>query len=138
MAEDHPAMIASRASWSCVQRKAKEEWLSLFADSDEICIEDPIGVSPLDPTGKGLRGREAIVRFWESNVAPNTIEIDMRHSFAAGNEAAHLGTLTTTFPGGAQVTIEGIFTYRVDETGKLVSLRGFWELDKAVVTRPAG
>ena len=129
MAEDHPAMIASRASWSAVQRKAKEEWLALFGD--DPCIEDPIGVSPLDPKGRGLRGKEAITRFWDNNVAPNTIEVAMRHSYTAGNEAAHWGMLTTTFPGGAKIVVEGIFTYKVDDEGKLISLRGFWELAQA-------
>jgi ketosteroid isomerase-like protein len=98
MTSEHPAMAASKASWSAVQRKAKREWLALFAD--DACIEDPIGVSPLDPEGKGQRGKEAIEKFWDANIAPNTIEIDMRHSYAAGNEVAHLGILTTTFPNG--------------------------------------
>lgn len=126
MASAHPAMAASRASWSAVHRKAKEEWLALFAE--DACIEDPIGVSPLDPEGKGQRGRQAIEKFWDTNVAPNKIEIDMRHSYAAGNEVAHLGTLTTTFPNGKKAIVEGIFTYKVNDEGKLVSLRGYWSL----------
>ena len=92
MTTEHPAMAASKASWSAVQRKAKQEWLALFAE--DACIEDPIGVSPLDPEGKGQRGKEAIERFWDANIGPNTIEVDMKHSYAAGAEAAHLGTLT--------------------------------------------
>ncbi len=126
MSSEHPAMAASRASWSAVQRKAKQEWLALFAE--DACIEDPIGVSPLDPEGKGHRGKQAIEKFWDGNVAPNTIEIDMRHSYPAGKEVAHLGVLTTTFPNGAKLIVEGIFTYKVNDEGKLVSLRGFWDL----------
>jgi ketosteroid isomerase-like protein len=121
-------MAASRASWSAVHRKAKQEWLALFAE--DACIEDPIGVSPLDPEGRGQRGRQAIEKFWDTNVAPNKIEIDMRHSYAAGNEVAHLGTLTTTFPNGKKAIVEGIFTYEVNGEGKLVSLRGYWSLDE--------
>ncbi len=51
MNEESPAMVAARASWSAVQRKAKEEWLALMAD--DVVFQDPIGVSPLDSTGKG-------------------------------------------------------------------------------------
>ena len=129
MTTEHPAMAASKASWSAVQRKAKQEWLALFAE--DACIEDPIGVSPLDPEGKGQRGKQAIERFWDANIAPNTIEIDMKHSYAAGNEAAHLGTLTTTFPNGSKVIVEGIFTYKLTDEGKLSSLRGYWDLKDA-------
>ena len=111
------------------QRKAKQEWLALFAE--DACIEDPIGASPLDPEGKGHRGKQAIEKFWDTNIGPNTIEIDMRHSYAAGNEAAHLGVLTTTFPNGSKVIVEGIFTYKVNEEGKLSSLRGYWDLKDA-------
>ncbi len=128
MTTEHPAMAASRASWSAVQRSAKQEWLDLFAD--DACIEDPIGVSPLDPEGRGHRGKQAIVAFWDANIGPNTIEVDMQHSFEAGNEAAHLGTLTTTFPDGSSVIVTGIFTYSVNDQGKLLSLRGFWNLAK--------
>ena len=129
MTTEHLAIAASKASWSAVQRKAKEEWLALFAE--DACIEDPIGVSPLDPEGKGQRGKETIERFWDANIAPNTIEIDMRHSYAAGDEAAHLGVLTTTFPNGSKVIVEGIFTYKLNPEGKLSSLRGYWDLKDA-------
>ena len=55
----------------------------------------------------------------------------MKHSYAAGREAAHLGTLTTTFPNGSKVIVEGIFTYELNDEGKLSSLRGYWELKDA-------
>jgi ketosteroid isomerase-like protein len=126
---EHPAIAASRASWSAVQRKAKQEWLALFAE--DACIEDPIGVSPLDPEGKGQRGKAAIERFWDANIGPNRIEIEMRHSFAAGNESAHLGKVTTTFPNGSKVIVECIVTYKLNEEGKLSSLRGYWDLKDA-------
>ena len=129
MTTEHPAMVASRASWSAVQRKAKQEWLALFAE--DACIEDPIGATPLDPEGKGHRGKEAIEKFWDTNIGPNTIQIDMRHSYAAGSEVAHLGILTTTFPNGSKVIVEGIFTYKLNDEGKLSSLRGYWDLKDA-------
>ena len=135
MNAEHPAMIAARSSWSAVQRKAKQEWLDLMAD--DVVIEDPIGVSPIDPTGKGHRGVQAVGAFFDRNIAPNRLEIEASHSFAAGLESAHLLKLATTFPNGTRMIVNGIFTYRVNEAGKLVSLRGYWELADAVVEKPA-
>jgi steroid delta-isomerase len=134
MSEEHPAMIAARGSWSAVQRKAKEEWLALMAD--DVCIEDPIGVSPLDPIGKGHCGKQAVRAFWERSIAPNRIRIDVAHSYCAGAESAHLMTLTTTFPNGASAAVTGIFTYRVNEAGKLTSLRGYWQMSDMKLSPP--
>jgi ketosteroid isomerase-like protein len=135
MSEEHPAMIAARGSWSAVQRKAKEEWLALMAD--DVCIEDPIGVSPLDPVGKGHCGKQAVRAFWDRTIAPNRIQIEVARSFCAGQESAHLMTLTTTFPNGASAEVTGIFSYRVNDTGKLVALRGFWQMSDMKLRPPA-
>ena len=51
--------------------KDKQAWVDNFAD--DALIEDPIGRSPLDPEGKGHRGKEAISRFWDNQIAPNRI-----------------------------------------------------------------
>ena len=135
MSEEHPAMVAARGSWSAVQRKAREEWLELMAD--EICIEDPIGVSPLDPVGKGHCGKQAVRAFWERTIAPNQIRIEVARSFCAGRESAHLMTLTTTVPNGASAEVTGIFSYRVNDAGKLVALRGYWQMSDMKLRPPA-
>ena len=135
MSDEHPAMRAARGSWSAVQRKAREEWLALMAD--DVCIEDPIGVSPLDPIGKGHCGKQAVRAFWERTIAPNRIRIDVARSFCAGQESAHLMTLTTTFPNGAGAIVTGIFTYRVNEAGKLAALRGYWQMSDLRTNPPA-
>jgi steroid delta-isomerase len=136
MPEEVPAMLAAHRSWNAVHAKDKEGWLALMAS--DICIEDPIGVSVLDPVGKGQCGKEAVSAFWDRNIAPSTIGIEAHHSFAAGQESAHLLTLTTTFPNGGSMSVTGIFTYRVNDAGQLVSLRGFWGMGDAQVTPPPG
>ena len=45
-------------------------------------------------------------------------------------------TLTTSFENGVKMTVNGIFTYRVDEQGKLTSLRGYWSLDETEIQQP--
>lgn len=133
MTTEHPARAAARRSMEIVQRKgenAKETWLALFAD--DAVIEDPIGPSPLDPEGRGHRGKEAIAAFWDLAIATVKLRFDIRSSYAAGNEVANVGTITSTTAAGMTVAVEGVFTYRVDAAGKIVALRAYWEFDKLV------
>lgn len=126
MTEDHPAMIAARASWKAAQAADKEAWLGLMAD--DVCVEDPIGVAPTNPTGKGVLGKTDLAAFFDQNIGPNQLTIEARDSRTAGMESAHHLTLSTKFPNGMTARVSGIFTYRVNEAGKLTNLRGFWEM----------
>ena len=124
MEESHPALLAAQSSWRCVQAKDKHAWLELMAD--DVLFEDPIGAGPTNPTGEGIRGKAALSDFFDKNMAPNTIRIETHESFVAGNESAHVMTLTTSFPNGMRMIVHGIFTYAVDEAGLLTNLRGYW------------
>lgn len=126
MNESNPALIASRKSWDCVQNHRKDDWLALMAD--DVVIEDPIGKSMLDKVGLGHRGKEAVGRFWDQNIAPNEIEVTCHRSWTAGSEVAHLLTLKTTMPAGVTVSVESIFTYAVNAEGLIANLRGYWEM----------
>jgi steroid Delta-isomerase len=129
---DHPAQAAGRRSREAAIAKDKDAWLALFAE--DAIVEDPVGPSPFDPEGKGHRGRDAISRFWDLTIAnTDKLEFDFRDAFRCGNEEANVGAIITTF-GGHQITAEGVFTYRVNEEGKLVALRAYWELDRATAT----
>ena len=139
MSEKHPARIAGECSRNAVTRGAREEWLALF--DDDAIVEDPIGVSPLDPTGQGHRGKAAIAAFWDQVIMrlPGTrIEFDYHTQVAVGNECACVGSLTNHFPNGASYRVEGVFVYRVNDAGKLVSLRTYWEHAKGVFRPPEG
>lgn len=133
----HPARTASRRSMDAVSRGAKEEWLALFAEDG--VVEDPVGKSMFDPTGNGHLGRDAIGAFWEMTIANvERFEFDIRDSFAAGNEVANVGTITTFLPGGSRVDTEGVFVYRVNDDGLIVSMRAFWEVERAMATLRQG
>lgn len=132
MADEHPARAASHRSMQAVRAKTKDAWLALFAD--DAVIEDPVGVSPLDPEGRGHRGKAAIAAFWDTNIGPSEIDFDIRHSYACGDECANVGTITTALPNGAKALAEGVFVYRVNAEGKLVSLRAFWEFDRMLAS----
>ena len=131
MTMDHPARLASQRSMEIVQKKgdnAKERWLALFAD--DAIIEDPIGRSPFDPDGQGHRGQAAIAAFWDMAIASVTLKFEIEKSYACGHEVANVGTITSTLPDGKSIDVPGVFTYRVDDEGKIVALRAYWELDK--------
>lgn len=126
MDENHPALVAARSSWRCVQAKDKEGWLALMAD--DVLFEDPIGVSPTNPSGEGIRGKSALSEFYDENMVPNSIRIETNESFVAGDESAHVLTLTTSFPNAMRMIVHGIFTYAVNEAGLLTNLRGYWTI----------
>jgi steroid delta-isomerase len=128
---EHPARRAALLSREYVHTKNREGWLSLYAE-DGI-IEDPIGVSMIDPEGKGHRGPAAREAFWDNFIAPSIIEIDIKDSYAAGDELANLVVLTTTIDAGngkaLQQKVFAVVTYHVNAEGKLLSLRGFWDTE---------
>ena len=129
----HPARIAATRSMDAVSRRSKEDWLALFAD--DAIVEDPVGPSMFDPSGTGHRGREAISAFWDKAIAlPERFEFDIADSFAAGNEVANVGTISAFFPGDTRVDTEGVFVYRVNEAGLIVSLRAYWETERTMAT----
>jgi hypothetical protein len=126
MAEEHPARAAAKRSMDCVHAKKREDWIANFAE--DAFIEDPIGKSLLDPSGQGHRGSKAIAAFWDRVIAPNRVMFNISRSFACGSECANVGTITTLLPNGATSIVDGVFTYRVNDEGKLVSLRAYWEI----------
>jgi ketosteroid isomerase-like protein len=131
----HPARDMAVRSMTAVENGAREEWLSLFAE-DGI-VEDPIGPSSFDPEGKGFRGADGIAAFWDNVISQAPVRFTIRESFAAGNECANVGTVTIELDGGARAVVEGVYTYRLDDAGRIVALRAYWEQDKMRIEGPA-
>ena len=129
-ARSHPARDAAIASINCVQNQDREGWLSLW--HPEGVIQDPVGVSPLDPEGEGHRGIEAITAFYDNVISQGAVRFHIRESFACGSECANVGTITTRGADGSVSRCELVMVYRVDGEGKVLSLRAFWEFDDLV------
>ncbi|WP_407445646.1 nuclear transport factor 2 family protein [Rhodococcus sp. (in: high G+C Gram-positive bacteria)] len=136
MSEEHPARVAARASQTAASGKRKEEWLAVF--SEDACVEDPVGPSGFDPEGKGHTGRDAIAAFYDMTIAnTDKLEFLIDDVLVCGDECVNIGTIRTTMAGNI-IDAEGAFVYRVNGDGKIVSLRAFWEMDRAMKTvRPA-
>lgn len=133
---DHPARTAAIASIRAVEAGDRDAWLALFAE--DATVADPVGFSPLDPAGEGHHGRDAIAAFYDTVIAQAEVCFDLRESYAAGDECANVGTITSTFPDGTAGVVDGVYVYRVDEQGKLVSVRAFWQYDDLRIVPPPG
>ena len=130
----YPARRAAWRSIDAVARGDKQAWLDNFAD--DACVEDPVGKSMIDPTGKGHRGKAAIEAFWDKNIANARPMFCLQSSIACGDECANIGTLMIQFPNGLVTKLYGVFVYRVDEVGKVASLRTYWETGDMQVHPP--
>ena len=130
----HPARDMSLRSMGCSEAGDREAWLALFAD--DAVIEDPIGPSSFDPEGKGHRGKDGIAKFWDDVISKQPVRFTIRASYAAGDECANVGTVTTDLGGGTKAIVEGVFTYRVDDQGRIAAMRAYWEEDKIRIETP--
>ncbi len=127
--EDTPVMAASKESWRCVQTHDREGWLALMAP--DVVVEDPIGEAITNPDGTGVRGKEALAAFYDTNIAINNLTVTCEESFPSSspNEVAHILVLRSEFEGGFTSTVRGIFTYRLNDEGLISNLRGYWNMD---------
>ena len=134
MLSEDAALVAAQTSWKCAMSADKDGWLGLMAD--DICIEDPIGVAPTNPTGEGVQGKEAVSAFFDQNIAKNRLDITTHESFYAGRESAHKLTIAVELENGVKTSVTSIFTYRLNEEGLLTNLRGYWKLSDMTFIQP--
>ena len=125
--DNHPAALANINSFAAVVAKDKQAWLELFAD--DAVVQDPVGVSGLDPTGLGHKGKEAIAGFWDMTIANSTIDFDVKFREPRGDECAVVAALTNRMADGNSLSTEMVVIYKVNEQGKIISLRAFWDYD---------
>jgi steroid Delta-isomerase len=124
-----PALTASQSSWRCVQAHDREGWLALMAD--DVVVEDPIGKSVTNPDGTGVKGKDGVASFYDTNIAANNLTITCEETFPSSDpqEIAHILVLDSKFEGGLTSSVRGVFTYRVNDEGLIASMRGYWNLE---------
>ena len=128
---DHPARRLTQRSYDAVSRKAKDEWLALFAE--DAVVEDPVGPSFFDEAGEGHRGKEAIAAFWDVAIAPvEEFRFTIRDSFANGNACANIGTFSTRMADGTLADTDLIATYRITDNGLIRSMAAHWEVARTM------
>jgi steroid delta-isomerase len=67
----HPAATAALTAMNAVTASDRDTWRSCYAD--DAVLYDPVGGSPLDPQGAGIRGHDALRNFWQQAIAPNQV-----------------------------------------------------------------
>jgi steroid Delta-isomerase len=132
-----PALAASQGSWKAVQSHDREAWLALMAD--DVVIEDPIGEAITNPDGNGVRGKDAVRAFYDTNIATNNLRITCEETFPSSdpNEIAHILILRSEFEGGLSSEVRGVFTYHVNDAGQIAHMRGYWNMDAMKFTQAA-
>lgn len=123
------AFEMSQKSVAAVEAGDREGWIALFAPDG--VVEDPVGPSMFDETGRGHHGPEGIGAFFDAAIAGNQVRFAIRESHAAGDEVANVVTITTTLPDGSKAIIDAVTVYRVAGDGEhLASMRAFWSPDE--------
>ena len=113
------------ASLTAVKNRDRKGWLALF--EEDAVVEDPVGVSALDPTGRGHRGKPAIAKFYDGVITTNKdYDFEIPHAVVCGDEIAALILLQVTGADGRKAAVEAINIYRQSPNGKIASLRSFW------------
>ncbi len=128
MANCYLAQEASRKSGKYVVEGARQAWLDLFAD--DALVQDPVGVSPLDPSGLGHQGKKAIAAFWDMAMPNGIASFEIRESHPAGDSCANVVTLSNKLPDGTVVSTDCVAVYTANDAGKIVSLRAYWDFSK--------
>ena len=91
----------------------------IAALADDVEQEDPVGSAP-------NLGRETLGGWWDGLFnSAQRIEFDAREVFVAGDEAAMVFTIVQHLRDGGTVTIDGVDTFRVDDEGRIASVRGY-------------
>jgi steroid delta-isomerase len=124
------AQRLSLRSIELVRAGARDAWLDLFAE--DAVVEDPVGVSPFDPTGKGHKGRRAIAAFYDNIIAPaGKMEATLQASFPCGDECANFWLTRFVRPDGSVFENPMVVIYKANAAGdRLVSLRAFWDMSR--------
>ncbi|MDC0332587.1 hypothetical protein OAN78_02880 [Gammaproteobacteria bacterium] len=107
--------------------KDKKNWLALF--DENAIVQDPIGKSPLDPTGNGHQGIDAIEKFYDTVIANGDIEFNILESIPCANECANYAQIVNHV-GDVQIETKMIVIYSINSNNKIESLRAFWDYQK--------
>jgi NAD(P)-dependent dehydrogenase (short-subunit alcohol dehydrogenase family) len=94
--------------------------------ADDAVIQDPVGPSAWDPTGEGLKGKQAIADFYDMfSQFQQTLAFDIHHLTIGNNEVAVFVTLHSTLMDGTVNSIKAISIYATAQDGRIQSLRSF-------------
>ena len=127
MSDTHPAVLARENSNKFTMAGDRESWLGLFAE--DAFLANPVGKSPFDPTGEGFRGKAELKRYWDTVFARTKLTIVVTQQLVSDNICAVVLRTTNDFGGGATTEMDQIGIYEVNDDGKLISVKVYWDWD---------
>ena len=114
-----------------VGKHDREGWLNLF--SANAIVQDPVGAGP-NRKGKDMRkDKDALGRFYDIFIGPNTIKFDVHQDVVISDEMVREVSIHTTLPNGAITIVHCFLIYKViEENGqlKIEGLRAHWDFGK--------
>lgn len=119
-------LAAVQGSPDAVAAHDRAAWVNLYA-RDGV-VNDPVGSRP-------HRGKEAIERFYDTFIAPNTINFHVEHDVVEGMSVVRDLSLETIMSNGATLNVPMHLRYDlVDESGELAIARlaAHWELAEMI------
>ncbi len=124
----HPAVAANRKSIQYAMEGNKEGWLSLYAD--DAVVHDPVGKSPMDPSGKGHVGKPAIEQFWDMTIGPANLDIHVKKRWISGDSCCCVHQVARNELGdGKSTLVDMLCIYEVNEQGLLTRMSAHWDFD---------
>jgi steroid delta-isomerase len=116
----------SIASLSAIKAGDKQGWLDLF--EEDGLVQDPVGVSRMDPAGEGHKGKAKIAAFYDLfKQTMKSLDFTIHHSALGGDEVAVYATLHISTYDGQKFDTPVLNVYKRSPSGKIQSLRSFWE-----------
>lgn len=125
----HLAVEANKNSIKYAMEGDREAWLALYTDDAQV--QDPVGVSPMDPTGMGHQGKEAIAAFWDTVIGPAKLDIRVDKRWTSGDYRCCVAQVAHNDLGDGKVTqCDMLAIYDVNEEGKITSMAANWNFDE--------
>ena len=102
----HLAVEANKKSIKYAMEGNKEAWLALYTEDAVVC--DPVGISPMDPSGEGHHGKR-----WTSGEYCCCVAQVAKNAVGDGNFTE----------------CDMLATYHVNEEGLITSMKAHWSFD---------
>ncbi len=125
----HLAVEANKNSIKYAMEGNREAWLDLY--TDDAVVQDPVGVSPMDPTGKGHHGKEAIAAFWDNVIGKSKLDIRVEKRWTSGDYRCCVAQVAHNDLGDGKVSkCDMLAIYDVNEEGKITAMSANWDFDE--------
>ena len=124
----HLAVEANKRSIQYAMEGNKEAWLALYAE--DAVVADPVGVSPMDPSGEGHRGKAAIEQFWDNVISQAKLDILVDKRWTSGAHCCCVAQVAHNDLGDGNITrCDMLALYEVNEEGLITRMAAHWDFD---------